>query len=1003
MKSSKKIILLIKSMLLLCATSVFISGCAQTKNEYKKDSDINTDQENKNSHSDVLVEQKNDSNSQTQNAKSKNDNNLENTLQTEEKSQNFNTENERESQTTNEISVQENSSLDSNSTTKKEKKDSKETEEFKQNEQNESTIDKSVVDSISIKNNDESSNTSEKDKSDNNPNDTVYEQEKSNENNNQKQTEENNTLEDSVDKKDLDVQNNENEEDNNQKEKQTDESTQKQEESTLKYDSNQQELTDQPDTKIEPNTQTKEEINPQKENDLSIEEANNTQQENLQTSEEIVDNTKNNETNIQIIKEHEEKENLSDNNTQNTKSDKSEETSIDSDTQKEVIISDSSTNNNQLPKDNSSVDIPENTETNLEKNIDVQNDENISETEIKAEDNLDNNPQDNSKKSTEELIKIENIENQNKENQPEKRTEDNNQFINTENIEKNQRGNRLSEKQKEQIEKIIDPDYVPFERIYSKFDRLVWLAQKNKLFDLRLTQEEFFNLKKQAQNSSNKKVRIFYSDEQNSFYIEKSNYFLSGFAFNKRISKKIDFAKIKENFGAYPISGYARKGGFYFEAELKNNDLVLRYAIYDLEDESTRRAKKSEQFEYVISPNTLEDNEETLEDDVKEILLESAQNEEFDQQNNENPNKANINVDSVENNNLTDPKKLNITAPKPLNKTNNTLRIGHWNVLNLSELKPGINDVKYYTIPNIIKHINVDLIGLTEINFNSYQAVIDLRNKLNEIDAESKWEYLYQPTSESNNHKSSEKTYEHIGILYKSTLFEPQKFTNNKIGDTFNQSINNIVSNQKIFYKRNPYGANFKIKNTTKTITTVFAHLDSPGSKSGEKTISKNTKIKDKNVVFNQSAGEIESSEAYELKKVMDYFDNIDGDSTLIFGGDTNIKEGNSSIFSPLISNGYTLAFGDQQKHATSLSKSLNKYSQPYDKIIFKEHQVDIISEDEADSKFTFMYDIWKAYESLLDKQKAIELIKNKEKINDINLVRNYISDHAPVFVDVKY
>ncbi|ADE19888.1 MnuA family membrane nuclease [Mycoplasma crocodyli] len=343
----------------------------------------------------------------------------------------------------------------------------------------------------------------------------------------------------------------------------------------------------------------------------------------------------------------------------------------------------------------------------------------------------------------------------------------------------------------------------------------------------------------------------------------------------------------------------------------------------------------------------------------------------------------------------------------PINPTTSKkeLKVGHWNVLNFGSKNLNIDSPKVYALANIIKNANFDLIGLTEINYDAADSVKLIIDYLNNKDKISKWNYVFQPIDQASLSNSNTNTKEQVAIVYKSSIFEPKSFNNNKMGDSYAGSFKGIKTSNILMYKRPLYAHNFNLIGLNKSFTFVFGHFDSPGYKSGvEQSSGKSFEYDNVSYSLATSQGEFEAFEAIRLNDALKYFDSIDGDSTILFGGDTNIKYGNNDLFKSAEKNGYELLYGDSksndQKYATSLKSRDLGYSEPYDKILFKEAVgVDIISEKE-NATLDFKIDIINAFNNnLIDKNEFIKMIDTKYD-TDIKKIR-FISDHAPVFAKI--
>ncbi|TNK83798.1 hypothetical protein C4M96_02725 [Mycoplasmopsis pullorum] len=317
-----------------------------------------------------------------------------------------------------------------------------------------------------------------------------------------------------------------------------------------------------------------------------------------------------------------------------------------------------------------------------------------------------------------------------------------------------------------------------------------------------------------------------------------------------------------------------------------------------------------------------------------------------------------------------------------------TYRIGHWNIYNFGSKS---TDYKIYGIGQVIDKSNMDLVGLTEINYSSEDDIQRIVDELNSIQNTNDWTYVLQPTDEATMVRDTSSTWEKIGIIYKSSKFSPYSFSNGKVGDSFKDEID-LINGGKQQYKRAPYGVQFGIVGTNKKITTVFAHFDSPGKKGAEKSVKG----------YGSSLGEFEASEAKNLNLVMKYFDDIDGHAALFFGGDTNLKTNNNELFDALYSDGYERVYGeDGDEYKTSLGNSWN-YSQPYDRLFYKEvENINFINENETNF-VGFKADIINAFENgILDREHA-DTFEFKNYANDFNKYIKTISDHTLVYVDVE-
>ncbi|WP_416756582.1 hypothetical protein ACM0IS_01755 [Mycoplasma aquilae ATCC BAA-1896] len=220
-----------------------------------------------------------------------------------------------------------------------------------------------------------------------------------------------------------------------------------------------------------------------------------------------------------------------------------------------------------------------------------------------------------------------------------------------------------------------------------------------------------------------------------------------------------------------------------------------------------------------------------------------------------------------------------------------------------------------------------------------------------------------------------------------------------------------VSSPYKTAYVRPPFGAQFKLNNQDIKFTTIFGHLDSPGykDKKGYSESSISTKDPDFKTKYHGHAimGAQEFSEFLALPNVMDDFATISSNSNIIFGGDTNIEDKNFTLqenfsdkYTPTVSK--LTNSHDALTYYTSLGIT-NPYSQPYDKMFFKNVNKDklkfLTTANTPDIQFKI--DILKAFEDHILAEEDKELAgynKNAKR----NPLRSGLSDHAPVFTDIE-
>ncbi|MDJ1648396.1 MnuA family membrane nuclease [Mycoplasma phocimorsus] len=365
-------------------------------------------------------------------------------------------------------------------------------------------------------------------------------------------------------------------------------------------------------------------------------------------------------------------------------------------------------------------------------------------------------------------------------------------------------------------------------------------------------------------------------------------------------------------------------------------------------------------------------------------------------------------------------------------------RIGHWNILNFGGERSFKNSFKVNSIVKIILETNLDLIGLTEINYDQGKKVENIVKTLNEIDEDKSWKVITQPV-EDMAYETNKDISEQVSILYKESKFKPEAFSNGRIGSSYGETFFKDEFNRDTRFKRPLFGVLFKELKSNKNLVAFYGHLDSPRAK---KSRTKTQFIELNSKLFSQQ-GSQEVAEAKQIDDAFIYFKNLSPNNTsLFFGGDTNIMTKNNKLFtseeftSKNIQNYYenmtinkNLLKEEYEYYKTSLGESKG-YANAYDKLLFIENGLDFINEYEKVNKFKtmsspegysyssvwFRGDIANAFETQLlgenfkkmwkdEVNKVINDSKKKDKyINYSNhsIVKNGISDHDITWIDYK-
>ncbi|WP_322910992.1 hypothetical protein [Mycoplasmopsis felis] len=215
--------------------------------------------------------------------------------------------------------------------------------------------------------------------------------------------------------------------------------------------------------------------------------------------------------------------------------------------------------------------------------------------------------------------------------------------------------------------------------------------------------------------------------------------------------------------------------------------------------------------------------------------------------------------------------------------------------------------------------------------------------------------------------------------------------------------LNSYQSNKTVFV-RPPFGARFKLKNNTNapSIITIFDHLDSPGKTSNSRYIEGNVEHK---TLKGGKNGSQEFSEFIAIPQVMNYFKGLanETNSLIMFSGDTNIDAKNFHFDNVFPSNINKVTNSLKKDYYTSLNTK-GGYANPYDKMYYingEDEFYDTVS-DTDNPNIKFKVDIYKAFEEF-------NITNNPENFNwwtrnnsKNSNIRSKISDHAPVFTDIK-
>ncbi|QKT05443.1 hypothetical protein [Mycoplasma sp. OR1901] len=235
----------------------------------------------------------------------------------------------------------------------------------------------------------------------------------------------------------------------------------------------------------------------------------------------------------------------------------------------------------------------------------------------------------------------------------------------------------------------------------------------------------------------------------------------------------------------------------------------------------------------------------------------------------------------------------------------------------------------------------------------------------------------------------------HLHLQARSVTTNENDFQENSINETV--------------FVRPPFGAIFELKNHNNfpNIVTIFDHLDSPGKKNNNRYRETSANTNELSHKSNGSSlGSQEASEFLAIPKLMKYYKKHSNDNSLvIFGGDTNIENDNFNLdknFDSDIEKVLT-TLGIGQKYFTSINRDGTGYVQPYDKMFYlngENNYYDVIN-DKDDPKLDFKIDIIKEFNKFSNKEEFKLMKWYKRSENENWNIRNRLSDHAPVYLDL--
>ncbi|MFV8515640.1 hypothetical protein [Mycoplasma sp. Z244B] len=314
------------------------------------------------------------------------------------------------------------------------------------------------------------------------------------------------------------------------------------------------------------------------------------------------------------------------------------------------------------------------------------------------------------------------------------------------------------------------------------------------------------------------------------------------------------------------------------------------------------------------------------------------------------------------------------------------------------------NDIQITQLHETINNLKSELKTKEAENATLNNKIKKLEAEIKELkDSDPDYEFIDDPETDDDNDSDTDE----------NEIVDNDKNNETKKTDaTIDTSKFIIDSPYKTAYVRPPFGARFKLNNHDINFTTIFGHLDSPGSRS-KKGYTEGA-ISDKDEIFInkyqgvEKMGSQEFSEFLALPNVMNDFENISANSNIIFGGDTNITAQNFALQDNFTSNYFATITGlensqDPLGYYTSIGIT-NPYSQPYDKMFFKnvnKEQLKFLTTANTPEK-QFKIDILNAFKDNILNEKDKKITGYDSKKAGFGPIRYGVSDHAPVFTDIE-
>ncbi|QJB71397.1 MnuA family membrane nuclease [Mycoplasma sp. 1654_15] len=232
----------------------------------------------------------------------------------------------------------------------------------------------------------------------------------------------------------------------------------------------------------------------------------------------------------------------------------------------------------------------------------------------------------------------------------------------------------------------------------------------------------------------------------------------------------------------------------------------------------------------------------------------------------------------------------------------------------------------------------------------------------------------------------------------------PAYFPDGKVNSEGKLTYPKTKTTKNVDFARPPVGGKFKIKKNNQEFVLVASHFDAPGINKGGYIKGKEEGKVDSKDGFDSTNGSQEISEANHLLDTMEFFKSKTNTDNLFFMGDTNIKaKSHDKAFERLLTSYKSLI---DKSNNTALGKNYGIYSNSYDKI-FQSKSSSLMTENAN------KYPLWDVIkDNITTKQSLEDTYKEKQKEdkkpidktdlqNIENKVKEYISDHSPVYFEI--